>query len=55
MTTDERTVAPEEETREEAPVPPAKIKLLYESRDGRFCLYEDADGHLAAVDASKFV
>ena len=44
-----------EETTEEATVPLARITLLYESRDGRFCLFEDADGHLAAVDASKLV
>lgn len=35
--------------------PIAGIKLLYESRDGRFCLFEDAEGHLAAVDASRLV
>ena len=32
---------------------PAQISLLYESRDKRFCLFEDADGHLAAVRASR--
>ena len=53
MTTDERTFISEDETYEEKSVPPARITLLYESRDGRFCLFEDADGHLAAVDASK--
>ena len=55
MTTDERAFVGEDEAREEAPMPPARITLLYESRDGRFCLFEDADGHLAAVDASKLV
>ncbi len=55
MTTDERTFACEEKTTEETSVPLARITLLYESRDGRFCLFEDADGHLAAVDASKLV
>ena len=55
MTADERTFVYEEETTEEASVPLARITLLYESRDGRFCLFEDADGHLAAVDASKLV
>ena len=55
MTTDERTFVCEEEATEAAAVPLARITLLYESRDGRFCLFEDADGHLAAVDASKLV
>ena len=34
-------------------VPPAKITLLYESKDGRFCLFEDAQGHLSAVNAAR--
>ena len=34
---------------------PARIKLLYESRDGRLCLFEDAEGHLTAVRAEKLV
>ena len=33
----------------------ARFSLLYESRDGRLCLFQDADGHLVAVDASKLV
>ena len=28
---------------------PAKITLLYESRDKKLCLFEDANGHLTAV------
>ena len=32
---------------------PARIKLLYESRDGRLCLFEDADGHVTAVRSSR--
>lgn len=32
---------------------PAQITFLYESRDGKLCLFEDADGHLTAVRASK--
>ena len=32
---------------------PAKITFLYESRDGRLCLFQDANGHLTAVRASK--
>lgn len=31
----------------------ANITLLYESRDGRMCLFEDSHGHLTAVRASK--
>ena len=31
---------------------PAKITLLYESRDGRLCLFEDAKGHLFVVPSS---
>ncbi len=34
---------------------PAKITLLYESRDGRFCLFEDAHGHLTAVRSAFLV
>ena len=33
---------------------PGAFKMLYESRDGRLCLFEGNDGHLSAVDASKF-
>ena len=33
---------------------PGAFTMLYESRDGRFCLFEGIDGHLSAVDASKF-
>lgn len=32
---------------------PAKITLLYESKDGRLCLFEDFGGHLSAVRASR--
>ena len=38
-----------------APAPavtPAKITLLYESRDGKLCLFEDARGHLFAVPSA---
>lgn len=31
----------------------ADITLLYESGDGRMCLFEDAQGHLVAVRASR--
>lgn len=33
---------------------PARFRRLYESRDGKLCLYEDEHGHLVAADASKF-
>lgn len=32
----------------------ATFRSLYSSRDGALCVYEDEDGHLIAVDASKF-
>lgn len=31
----------------------ATFSMLYESADGRLCLFEDAQGHLSAVDSSK--
>lgn len=34
-------------------VEPANIRLIYESADRRFCLFEDANGHLTSVRASK--
>lgn len=30
------------------------FSLIYESRDGRLCLYEDAQGHVSAVDSARF-
>ena len=33
--------------------PPARITLLYESRDGKLCLFEDGEGHLTVVRAEK--
>ncbi len=33
----------------------ANFKQIYQSSDGRLCIYEDALGHLVAVDASKLV
>ena len=32
---------------------PAQIALLYESKDGKLCLFEDAAGHLTAVRAAN--
>ena len=50
--TDERTT-PSPENEREHDKPPAKISLIYESKDGRFCLFEDAEGHITAVRASS--
>lgn len=33
----------------------ANFTLLYESRDGRYCLFEDADGHLTSVNAARLI
>ena len=42
---------------EEAPegraAAPARLAMLYESRDGRLCRFEDAEGHLTSVDAQR--
>lgn len=32
---------------------PARVSLLYESRDGGICVFEDAEGHLTSVRASR--
>lgn len=34
---------------------PATFSLLYESSDGRLCVFEDEAGHLSAVDASRML
>jgi len=31
----------------------ATFKLIYESRDGKLCLFEDAEGHLTAVNSKR--
>lgn len=31
----------------------AQFSLVYESNDGKLCLFEDADGHLTAVRSDK--
>lgn len=36
-----------------APAQLAAFKLLYESRDGRLCLFEGECGSLTAVDSSR--
>ena len=33
--------------------PPSQFTLIYESRDGKLCLFQDKDGHLTAVRAEK--
>lgn len=33
----------------------ARFRRLYESRDGGLCLFEDEQGRLTAVDASRLV
>ncbi|MBP3866219.1 MAG: hypothetical protein J6D25_00205 [Eggerthellaceae bacterium] len=33
---------------------PARFSLIYESRDGRLCVFEDADGHLTSVNSRRF-
>lgn len=32
----------------------ARFSLIYESRDGRLCVFEDADGHLTSVNSRRF-
>ena len=50
-----RARAQDEDARlsEHAVLAPARISLLYESRDGRFCLFEDANGHISAVRSAR--
>ena len=44
--------AAEKKAETSAPLPPlAKLRLVYESRDKRMCLFEDAEGHLTAAPA----
>ncbi len=45
---DERT----DQKREPVNVP-VRISLIYESKDGRFCLFQDAEGHLTSVSAAR--
>ena len=32
----------------------SSFNLLYESRDGKLCVFETREGHITAADASKF-
>ena len=34
-------------------LPLARFTLVYESKDGKLCVFEDKDGHLTAVRAEK--
>ena len=38
---------------EKVDFPPARFALVYESKDGRLCMFEDKDGHLTVVRAEK--
>ena len=38
---------------EKATFSPGTFSLVYESKDKRFCLFEDKSGHLTAVRAEK--
>ena len=42
---------PSDEKRVEFPL--AQFSLVYVSKDGKLCLFEDADGHLTAVRSDK--
>ena len=48
--TDEAKRPPEDKKIE---FPLAQFSLVYVSKDGRLCLFEDADGHLTAVRSDK--
>lgn len=48
-----RIAGPERAADQVRNLAPAKITLLYESRDKKLCLFEDAHGHLTAVRASR--
>ncbi len=32
---------------------PARFEMLYESRDGRLCFFQNHEGHLTAVNAAR--
>ena len=51
----ERAKAKDEgEAEEQAGALPMGFTLIYESKDGKLCLYQDRDGHLIAADSGKF-
>lgn len=53
MSEQPRDGRPREQERQPAEFPPSRFTLIYESKDGRLCLFEDADGHITAVRADK--
>ena len=38
---------------DEIEFPPSTFTLVYQSKDGKLCLFEDAAGHITAVRAEK--
>ena len=50
---DGRPPTAQERDRQASAHVPARIKLLYESRDKQLCLFEDANGHLTAVRSAR--
>lgn len=54
MADETRTEAPRVESAPESPNALARFTLLYESRDGRLCLFQDHEGHLTSVDSARF-
>lgn len=43
----------EADERKPVEFPPSQFSLIYESKDGKLCLFEDASGHITAVRAEK--
>ena len=37
------------------PLLPGTFEMLYQSDDGRLCLFQTDDGHISAVDSSRMV
>lgn len=46
---------PGDDSDESAAAPLASFSLLYESKDGRLCTFEDSDGHLTSVDSQHML
>ena len=38
-----------------SPSLPGTFEMLYQSNDGRLCLFQTDDGHISAVDSSRMV
>ena len=49
---EDMNAAQEKSSSESQSKPPAKLRLLYESKDRRMCLFQDANGHLVAAPSS---